>query len=71
MVQKKINWGNKEAVVVITDKQEKRDPPIPPAEKINSLTKARRRKEKAAKRPKRTSPCQKNSKKVAKRDRMI
>lgn len=36
MVQKKINWGNKEAVVVITDKQEKREPPIPPAEKINA-----------------------------------
>ena len=34
-VQKKINWANKEAIIVIADEQEKKCPSIQPAEKDN------------------------------------
>ena len=36
VVQKKISWANKDAVVVIADQQQKNHPSIPPAEKNNN-----------------------------------
>jgi hypothetical protein len=35
VVQKKINWANKEAIIVIADEQQKKRPSIQPAEKNN------------------------------------
>ena len=63
VVQKKINWANKDAVVVVADHQQKKHPSMPRTERNNN-TEGDKRKEKAARRPKKTSLCQKGSKKV-------
>lgn len=65
VVQKKINWGNKEAIV-ISDKQEKKSPPITPA--VNEGEKKKRKSRQEAKEDKSLS---KNSKRVAKMSQMI
>ena len=36
VAQKKINWANKDAVVVIADQQQKKHPSIPPTERNNN-----------------------------------
>jgi len=36
VVQKKINWANKDGVVVIADQQPKKHPSIPPTERNNN-----------------------------------
>ena len=36
VVQKKINWANKDAVVVVADQQQKKHPSIPPTERNNN-----------------------------------
>ena len=65
VVQKKINWANKDTVVVIADRQQRKHPSIPPTERNNN-TEGEKRERKSREEAKEDKSSSKGSKKVGK-----
>ena len=70
VVQKKINWANKDTVEVIADQQQKKHPSIPRTERNNN-TEGEKKERKSRQEAKEDKSLSKGSKKVGKMYRQI